>query len=88
MTLAQDIFAPMPGPEEYSVKEVQFVGTVEQAYEYFGQHMQDGKAKFGIYLDQRGMSYIEPRHHGNIGLAIPDDGDSVDDRVFMRAIYQ
>lgn len=63
------------------------VGTVEQAHAYFCQRMQEGEAKHPLYLDQRGLSFIEPKHHGRIGLAIPDDGSSVPGKVLLKAVY-
>lgn len=63
------------------------IGTVEQAYELFRQHMKDGKAKHPLYLDQRGLSFLEPKHHNNIGLGVPDDCTSANGKVFLKAVY-
>lgn len=66
------------------------VGTVEQMFWLFAQHMRAGKAKYRTYVDQRGLSYLEPKHHGRIGLAIPPDGETHDDkteRVFLQARF-
>jgi len=74
MTLALDIFAPLPD-------------TAEQLRDYFEWVVQTGGGSRRVWLDQRGLSFIEPKHHGIIGLAIPDDGETDGNKVFLRAVY-
>lgn len=64
--------------------------TVEQLRDYCDSHVQAGRGKFRPMLDQRGLGFIQPQHHGKISIGIPPDGETHDEktnRVFFQGKY-
>ncbi len=64
--------------------------TCKQMRDYFDMHCLAGREDANAFLDQRGLGFIQPKHHGNIALGIPPEGETHDDatgRVFVRGKY-
>lgn len=67
--------------------------TVEQLRDYFEGHVQNGRGRFPVALDPRGLSWlfakIETPPAPDVRLALPLNGEGSHDgaRVFVRAVF-
>lgn len=67
-----------------------FASTCEQLRNHLDWHVREGRGDYTPFLDQRGLGYLRPEHHGSISLAVPPDGETHDPktmRVFVLGKY-
>lgn len=59
--------------------------TPEQARDYFEWHVQNGRGQDKLVGDQRGLSFLQPKHHANIRLGTPPTDETFGDgKVYFR----
>ncbi len=70
-------------------KRFPFAATCQQMRDYFARECQAGRDQSLAFLDQRGLGFIQPKHHGQISLGIPPEGETHDNagRVFVQGKY-
>ena len=57
-------------------------------HQYIGRHIAEGRADCEPCLDPRGLSLLDPKRSGAIALTLPDDGEHVPGKVFLKAVYE
>lgn len=61
-----------------------------QLAKYFIKQCEEGRGNNYTYLDQRGLGFLQQKHHGKIAIGIPPEGETHDEktgRVFVQAKY-
>ena len=62
--------------------------TVEQAFNYLFHHIEQGREKDILTLDQRGLGYFRPGVHTDIQVGLPPREEAHGNgRVFLRAVF-
>lgn len=64
--------------------------SMEQLRDYCDFHINNGRGKQPAMVDQRGLGFLQPKHHANVALGIPPDGEMHDPatgRCFVRAVF-
>ena len=62
--------------------------TVEQAFNYLFHHIEQGREKLILALDQRGLGYFQPGIHSDIQVGLPPREEAHGNgRVFLRAVF-
>ena len=62
--------------------------TVEQAFNYLFHHIEQGREKDILTLDQRGLGYFLPGIHTDVQIGLPPREESHGDgRVYLRAVF-
>lgn len=62
--------------------------TVEQAFNYLFRHIEQGREKQILTLDQRGLGYFRPGIHTDVQIGLPPREESHGDgRVYLRAVF-
>ena len=62
--------------------------TVGQAFNYLFHHIEQGREKLILTLDQRGLGYFRPGIHTDVQIGLPPREESHGDgRVFLRAVF-
>lgn len=63
---------------------------IEQLADYFSWLVETGHGKDLAYIDQRGLSFLQPKHHACLAVGIPPEGETHDSkagRSFVRAVF-
>ncbi len=69
---------------------IPFAAKNYQLADYFTKQCKEGRGNSYAFLDRRGLGFLQPKHHGQIALGIPPEGETHDDktgRVFLSAKY-
>ena len=62
--------------------------TVEQAFNYLFYHIEQGREKDILTLDQRGLGYFRPGIHADVQVGLPPrDEAHGNGRVYLRAVF-
>ena len=62
--------------------------TVEQAFNYLFHHIEQGREKQILTIDQRGLGYFRPGIHTDVQIGLPPREESHGDgRVYLRAVF-
>lgn len=62
--------------------------TVAQAFSYLFHHIEQGRDKDILTLDQRGLGYFKPGIHTDVQVGLPPREESHGNgRVFLRAVF-
>ena len=62
--------------------------TVEQAFSYLFYHIEQGREKDILTLDQRGLGYFRPGIHTDVQIGLPPREESHGDgRVYLGAVF-
>ena len=68
--------------------QIQMGITVEQAFNYLFYHIEQGREKDILTLDQRGLGYFRPGIHTDIQVGLPPREEAHGNgRVFLRAVF-
>lgn len=63
--------------------------TVETLRDYLEWHVQNGRGRFKVMIDRRGLMYLTTGKHDRLGAGIPHHDDTYDDKagkVFIRVV--
>lgn len=62
--------------------------TVEQMFNYLFHHIEQGREKSVVTLDQRGLGYFRPGIHSDVQVGLPPREEAHGNgRVFLRAVF-
>lgn len=62
--------------------------TVEQAFNYLFYHIEQGREKDILTLDQRGLGYFRPGIHTDVQVGLPPREEAHGNgRVYLRAVF-
>lgn len=62
--------------------------TVEQAFNYLFYHIEQGREKDILTLDQRGLGYFRPGIHTDVQVGLPPREEARGNgRVYLRAVF-
>jgi hypothetical protein len=62
--------------------------TVEQAFNYLFHHIEQGREKQIMTLDQRGLGYFRPGIHTDVQIGLPPLEEAHGNgRVYLRAVF-
>lgn len=62
--------------------------TVEQMFNYLFYHIEQGREKSVVMLDQRGLGYFRPGIHSDVQVGLPPREEAHGNgRVFLRAVF-
>lgn len=62
--------------------------TLLELRAYINEHIAAGRGDHAPVIDQRGLGFLQPKHHHRVGLSAPPEGHThTADRVFLRAAF-